>query len=67
MYQGQKLHIFSPSLSFLAEAQPRLENSQGQKVLLGDRTKYKAKDIIKKMTNLFCIYLFQIDKFINAY
>jgi hypothetical protein len=67
MYQGQKLHLFSPSLSFLAEAQPRLETRQGQKVLLGDRTKYKAKDIIEKMTNLFCIYLFQIDELINAY
>jgi hypothetical protein len=34
---------------------------------LGDRTNYKAKDIIGKTINLFCIYLFQIDKFINMY
>jgi hypothetical protein len=51
-------------LSFLAEAQPRLENRRGQKALfgtlnfLGDRRNYKAKDIIGKITNLFCIYLF---------
>jgi hypothetical protein len=28
---------------------------------------YKAKDIIGKITNLFCIYLFQIDTFINSF
>jgi hypothetical protein len=28
---------------------------------------YKAKDIIGKITNLFCIYLFQIHTFINTY
>jgi hypothetical protein len=28
---------------------------------LGDRTNYKAKEIVGKITNLFCIYLFQID------
>jgi hypothetical protein len=31
MYQCQKVHLFRPSLSFLAEAQPRLENRRGQK------------------------------------
>jgi hypothetical protein len=34
---------------------------------LGDRTNYKAKAIIGKFTNLFCICLFQIDTFINTY
>jgi hypothetical protein len=34
---------------------------------LGDRTNYKAKGIIGKITNLFCIYRFQIDKCINTY
>jgi hypothetical protein len=33
----------------------------------GDRTNYKAKDIIEKITNLFCIYLFPINTFINTY
>jgi hypothetical protein len=72
VYQGQKVHLFCPS--FLAEAQPRLENKRGQKALfgrgtlnfLGDRTNYKAKDIIGKITNLFCIFIFQMDKFINT-
>jgi hypothetical protein len=35
VYQGQKVHLFCPSLSFLAEAQPRLENRQRQKALFG--------------------------------
>jgi hypothetical protein len=33
---------------------------------LGDRMNDKAKDIIGKFKNIFCIYLFQIDKFIIA-
>jgi hypothetical protein len=35
VYQGQKVHLFRPSLGFLAEAQPRLENRRGQKALFG--------------------------------
>jgi hypothetical protein len=31
MYQGQKVHPFCPRMSFLAEAQARLENRRGQK------------------------------------
>jgi hypothetical protein len=61
------VHHFCPRSSFLTEAQPRLENRRGQKALFGrgalnlavDRTNYKAKDIIGKIANLFCIYLFQ--------
>jgi hypothetical protein len=34
---------------------------------LQERTNYKAKDMIGKITNIFCIYFFQIDKFINTY
>jgi hypothetical protein len=30
-YQGQKVHLFHPSVNFLAEAQPRLENNRRQK------------------------------------
>jgi hypothetical protein len=39
------------------------------KNFLGDRTNYKAKDIMGKITNLFCIHLFQIDVYlpINTY
>jgi hypothetical protein len=32
----QKVHLFHPSLSFLAEAQPRIENRRGQKALFGE-------------------------------
>jgi hypothetical protein len=70
VYQGQKVRLFRPSLNFLAETQPRVET--GQKALLplhflGDRTNYKAKEIIGKITNLLYIYLFQIDTIINTY
>jgi hypothetical protein len=77
VHQGQKVHLSRPSLSSLTEAQQRLENTQGEKArlgrsacilhFLGDRTNHKAKDIIGKITNLFSIYLFQIDEFINRY
>jgi hypothetical protein len=51
------------SLGFLAEAQPRLENIRGQKALfstlnfLSERTNYKAKNIIGKITNQFILSL----------
>jgi hypothetical protein len=59
--KAKKLHLLRMSLSFLAEAQPRLENSQERRHslaevhinFLGDRTTYKTKDIIGKITNLF--------------
>jgi hypothetical protein len=38
--QGQKVHLFRPSLSLLAEAQPRLKTRQGQKTLF-DRCAHK--------------------------
>jgi hypothetical protein len=61
--------LFRPSVSFLAEAQPRLENRRRQKAILArctlnfldDCPNHKAKGIIGKVTNLFCIFLFQID------
>jgi hypothetical protein len=70
VYQGQKVRLFRPSLNFLVDTQPRVET--GQKALLalhflGDRTNYKAKEIIGKITNLLYIYLFQIDTIINTY
>jgi hypothetical protein len=73
VYQGQKGHLFRPSLSFLAKAQPRLENRRGQKALLAEVhiiffiINYKIKDTIGKITNLFRINLFQIDKFNSTY
>jgi hypothetical protein len=44
-----------------------LKTGEDKKHFLADRTNYKAKDIIGKITHLFYIYLFQIDKFINTY
>jgi hypothetical protein len=72
VYQGQKVHLFRPSLSFLAEAQQRLENRRGQKAEVRIKffrrpQKLQTKDIIAKITNLFCIYLFQADTFINNF
>jgi hypothetical protein len=32
---AKKVHLFRPSLDFLVEAQPRLENRRGQKALFG--------------------------------
>jgi hypothetical protein len=74
VYQGQKMHLFSES-EFSAKAQPRLKQARAIGTFwkrctlnfLGDHTNYKAEDIIGKFTNLFCIYLFQINKFINTY
>jgi hypothetical protein len=69
------VHLFRLSLGFLVKAQPRLENSRGEKTLLAEvhikffrrPHKLQNKDIIGKITNLFCIYFFQIDTFINTY
>jgi hypothetical protein len=63
------VRLFRPSLSFLAEAQPRTGTFWQRCTInfLGDCMNYKAKDIVGKITNLFCIYFFQIDKFINTY
>jgi hypothetical protein len=50
--------------------QARIKGTVWQRCILNFlnyRTNYKAKDIIGKITNLFCIYLFQIDKFINTF
>jgi hypothetical protein len=49
VYQSQKVHLVRPSLSFPAEARPRLRNRRGEKAVFGtlrfsgDRTNYKAK------------------------
>jgi hypothetical protein len=71
---AKKCIFFHPSLSFLAEAQPRKTGEDKRHFLaevhikfLGDRTNHKAKDIIGKITNLFCIYLFEINLLIDTY
>jgi hypothetical protein len=35
VYQGQKVHLFSPSLTFQPEAQQGLKNRREQKALFG--------------------------------
>jgi hypothetical protein len=65
------VHLFRPRLSFLAEAQPRLENRHYLAEVCINffwrPHELQIKNIIGKIKNLFCIYLFQIDKFINSY
>jgi hypothetical protein len=70
------VHLFRPSLGFLAEAQPRLENRPGQKALFGRGAQYifvataratKQKTSLEKLQIYFVSkYFFQIDKFINT-
>jgi hypothetical protein len=70
VYQGQKVHLFRLSLSFLAEAEPRLckqTRAKGTLHFLGDRTNHKARDIIEKITKFILHLPFQIGKFINPY
>jgi hypothetical protein len=45
------------SLIFLAEAQPRLDTGEGTLHFLGDRTNYKAKDTIEKITFFFIVHI----------
>jgi Na+/melibiose symporter-like transporter len=51
---------FSSESEFSGEAQPRETGEEKRH----KGTNYKAKDIIGKITNLFCIYLFKIVTFI---
>jgi hypothetical protein len=50
VYQGQKVHLFRPSLGFLAEARPRLENRRKQI--------YFVFTFIKQINLLFIILLY---------
>jgi hypothetical protein len=47
------VHLFRPSLSFLIEAQPRLETGEDERYFLAEV--HIKKFIIGKITNLFCI------------
>jgi hypothetical protein len=48
VYQGQKVHLFRSEFSGRGAAEA---DRRGQKALFGDRTNYKAKDIIGKISN----------------
>jgi hypothetical protein len=43
------VHLFRPSVSFLAEAQPRLDNRRGQKALFG---KVCIKNLSRYLKNI---------------
>jgi hypothetical protein len=53
VYQGQKMSKFEFSGRGAAEAS---KPTRKKGTFLSDLTNYKAKDIIGKITNLFCIY-----------
>jgi hypothetical protein len=48
------------SLIFLAEAQPRLDTGEDTLHFLGDRTNYKAKDTIEKITFFFIVFVMSL-------
>jgi hypothetical protein len=59
------VYLFRPSLSFLDEAQPRLETGQDKRHIKffrrPDRKNYKAKDIIEKLQIYFVSFLNTVD------
>jgi hypothetical protein len=65
--QGQKAHLFRPSLSFLVEAQPRLENRRGQKAFFSKGAQLQSKRhhwknykfILYLPTNSFSVFFYQ--------
>jgi hypothetical protein len=59
--------FFRPSLSFLAEAQPRHFLAEVHIKFFRRPDELQNKRYYWKNSNLFCIYLFQIDTFINTY
>jgi hypothetical protein len=60
--------LFLPSLSFLAEAQPRLENRRGQKAQVHIKFFRRPHELQRKRHHWKnCIYHFQIHTFISTY
>jgi hypothetical protein len=57
VYQGQKVHLFRPSLSFLAEAQPRLKTSEDKRHFLAEVHIEFFKLLNKSRFFLFAIQL----------
>jgi hypothetical protein len=58
------VHLFRPSLSFLAEAQPRLENRRGQKALFAREKNYKL--ILYPIFFKFINLLMNINNFVYS-
>jgi hypothetical protein len=72
MYQGQKVHLFRPSVSFPAEAQSRLEAGEDKRHVLGEvHIKFFRRPHItsfKKLHIYFVITFFKyVDKIISTY
>jgi hypothetical protein len=62
VFQGQKVRLFRPSPSFLAEAQPSLKTGEDKRNFwalnfLSDRTNYKAKERHNWKNYKFILYL----------
>jgi hypothetical protein len=49
--KAQKVHPFRPSLGFLVEARPRVENRRGQKALFGAQNVFRVR-LIKHELNV---------------
>jgi hypothetical protein len=64
MYQGQKVHLFRPSVSFPAEAQSRLEAGEDKRHVLGEvHIKF-----FRQLHIYFVITFFKyVDKIISTY
>jgi hypothetical protein len=63
VYQGQKV----PEAEIFGRGAAEAKGAFWQRCalnFLGDRMNYEAKDIIGKITNLFCIYFFQIHNYV---
>jgi hypothetical protein len=72
MYQGQKVHLFRPSVSFPAEAQSRLEAGEDKRHVLGEvHIKFFRRPHItsfKKLHIYFVITFFKnVDKISSTY
>jgi hypothetical protein len=66
VYQGQKVHLFRASLSFLAEAQPRLKNRREEKVVFGRGAHeifLSTSQITKQKTSLENLQIYFVSTF----
>jgi hypothetical protein len=65
------VHLFRPSLGFLAEAQPRIKRHFLAEVYINffrhPHELQSKKTSLKNLQIYFILYFFRIDKFINTY
>jgi hypothetical protein len=61
VYQGQKVHLFRPSLGFLAEAQPRLKkNRRGQKAHICYQLPNKTRNLLFAICTINYLHIYII-------